>query len=233
MASGKEKISRENILVAGAEVFCEMAFHEVSMEMIAKRAGSTKAAIYRNFSSKEALFIELIQRSTYSQAPAMMDLLRKTGVIYEGGPLSETVGLADISDPNYSLKEELMKVGEHILNSFHTSQALAVQRMVIAATINSDAGYTFYKYGPAKAIENLSIFFSVHMSVGILRRTDARVAAFHYYGLLQSEIYQVGIFNVFTSIQPSITKIIVARAVDIFLKGYEKESEVIQRANHH
>lgn len=224
VASIKGKINREAILAVGAEVFCESGFNETAMSDIATRLSGTKAAIYRYFASKEELYIELIKRSTYSQGPAMMDLIRNSGGNFQGTSVLTQVDFPDITDPSYSLKETLMSFGEYLVNAFHTPQSLAIQRMVIAATINSDAGYTFYEQGQAKAIDSLRKFFAIHIEAGILRKADARVAACHYYGLLQSEIYQVGIFNVVTSIQPSITKVIVARAVEIFLKGYEQVS---------
>lgn len=223
MHSAKSNSRRAAILAAAAEVFSEMSFEQASMDVIAARVGNSKATIYRYFESKEALFTELVHQSTYTQGNSLMGMLHKSGGVNDESPDANPVDLLRLLDISKPLRETLIVFGGHVINSFHTPQSLAVQRMVIAATINSDAGDIFFRNGPAKAIDYMRKFFSVHIKAGNLRNADARVAACHYYGLLQSEIYQAGLFNVITSIDPITANLIVARAVEVFLKGYAPE----------
>lgn len=52
--------SKEAILVVAAEEFAEHGFHQTKVSTIVKRAGLTQPSFYLYFSSKEAIFEELV-----------------------------------------------------------------------------------------------------------------------------------------------------------------------------
>ena len=52
---------RDNILWAAREVFLEEGFERASMDVIAKRAGTTKRTLYAHFANKEALFLAVFE----------------------------------------------------------------------------------------------------------------------------------------------------------------------------
>ncbi|MDQ2622098.1 MAG: TetR/AcrR family transcriptional regulator [Actinomycetota bacterium] len=52
---------RELILNAAIDAFAEGGYHETSLEVVAVRAGVSKALIYEHFSSKRDLFQELLE----------------------------------------------------------------------------------------------------------------------------------------------------------------------------
>ncbi|WP_428910631.1 TetR/AcrR family transcriptional regulator [Niallia sp. Krafla_26] len=52
--------SKETILVIAAEEFAEHGFHQTKVSTIVKRAGLTQPSFYLYFSSKEAIFQELV-----------------------------------------------------------------------------------------------------------------------------------------------------------------------------
>lgn len=52
--------SKEAILVVAAEEFAEHGFHQTKVSTIVKRAGLTQPSFYLYFSSKEAIFQELV-----------------------------------------------------------------------------------------------------------------------------------------------------------------------------
>jgi AcrR family transcriptional regulator len=52
--------TREEILRAAAEVFTRKGFHGASVDDVAAAAGFTKGAVYSNFSSKDELFLALL-----------------------------------------------------------------------------------------------------------------------------------------------------------------------------
>ena len=54
--------TRERLLDAGLEVFSRRGYHGASVDEIAAEAGFSKGAVYSNFSSKEDLFLALIDR---------------------------------------------------------------------------------------------------------------------------------------------------------------------------
>jgi AcrR family transcriptional regulator len=60
MSSRREQ-TRRDLLDAAAHVFARRGYHGASLDDIAARAGLTKGAVYYNFSSKEELFLTLLQ----------------------------------------------------------------------------------------------------------------------------------------------------------------------------
>ncbi|SDQ62887.1 transcriptional regulator, TetR family [Curtobacterium sp. UNCCL20] len=55
---------RERLLLAGAAVFAEQGVHEARLDEVAARAGFSKGAVYSNFSSKDDLVGQVMQRAT-------------------------------------------------------------------------------------------------------------------------------------------------------------------------
>lgn len=77
---------RERLLTAGAQVFAEQGVHEARLDDIAARAGFSKGAVYSNFSSKEDLVGQVMQRATNLVLGSLRDLV------------SEDVAAHDIAD---------------------------------------------------------------------------------------------------------------------------------------
>lgn len=55
--------TRERILTAAAQLFAEHGFASTSMPVIAERSGITAGAIYRHFTSKAELLLEVVKRA--------------------------------------------------------------------------------------------------------------------------------------------------------------------------
>ncbi|WP_144762979.1 TetR/AcrR family transcriptional regulator [Curtobacterium sp. 9128] len=68
---------RERLLVAGGELFAEQGVHEARLDDVAARAGFSKGAVYSNFSSKEDLVAQVMQRATNLVLGALEDLVRE------------------------------------------------------------------------------------------------------------------------------------------------------------
>lgn len=66
--SAKRAATRERLIDAARQAIGEKGFHSVTLDQIAARAGLTKGAVYDNFPSKEALFLEVV-RSQRSLMP--------------------------------------------------------------------------------------------------------------------------------------------------------------------
>ncbi|MFJ2977825.1 TetR/AcrR family transcriptional regulator [Curtobacterium sp. NPDC087082] len=67
---------RERLLTAGAEVFAEQGVHEARLDEVAARAGFSKGAVYSNFSSKEDLVAQVMQRATNLVLGSLRELVR-------------------------------------------------------------------------------------------------------------------------------------------------------------
>lgn len=67
------------ILAAGVRLFAEQGFDGVSMRSVAQAAGVSKANIYHHFSSKEALYLAILQSSAVETAALVENLADGTG----------------------------------------------------------------------------------------------------------------------------------------------------------
>ena len=74
-----DSTTRERLLDAAAEVFCERGYEGTTVAEVARRAGLTTGAIYANFKDKAELLLQTIERGS---AKAVVDLeaAREAGV---------------------------------------------------------------------------------------------------------------------------------------------------------
>lgn len=221
MVRVKTEARRQALLAAAREVFQEVGFDQASMDQIAARVGSSKATLYRYFTSKEALFMELVQSSANVQGGDMMALLHQSGGVAPELELTSAVAAAKpMLDPAEDVETALSKFGHYILKDFHTPESLGVQRMVIAAAVNPEIGKAYYEQGPARAMQYLGTYFGNVIKAGKVRVADPHVMACHFYGLLESEVHQAGLFNVLTTLDAARITATVGRALDVFMRAY-------------
>jgi AcrR family transcriptional regulator len=57
----QQAVTRERLLVATGRVFSRLGYGGASIDWIAAEAGFSKGAVYSNFESKEAIFLELLR----------------------------------------------------------------------------------------------------------------------------------------------------------------------------
>ncbi len=70
--------TRERLLAAARETFARQGFAGCSVDDLAESAGYSKGAFYSNFSSKEAVFLELLHRHKLAGAAALEKLLQES-----------------------------------------------------------------------------------------------------------------------------------------------------------
>src|SRR5277367_4571154 len=67
--------TQAKILDAAEEVFSEQGFEKAQLEEVAARAGYTRGAIYAHYSSKEDLFLALMQQRVLTKFSAIRQLI--------------------------------------------------------------------------------------------------------------------------------------------------------------
>ncbi|WP_137174162.1 TetR/AcrR family transcriptional regulator [Massilia sp. HP4] len=221
MVRTKTPARRLALLNAARYLFQETGFERTSMDDIAAHAGSSKATLYRYFVSKESLFQELVAGSAREQGGAMMGLVqRSAGAGDDLELISAAPVAAPMLNPAEPVEPSLYRFGHYILKHFHTPESLGVQRMVIAAAVDPEIGRAYYEQGPARATQYLATYFEAVIGAGALRPADPHVMACHFYGLLESEVHQAGLFNVVTTLDDERIGATVRRALDVFLRAY-------------
>ena len=127
-----------NLVEKAGQLFLEMGYGKVSLELIAREAHVAVRTIYVKFGGKAGLFKEvLINNRDRFISPHEME-----------------------TDPR-PMKEVIADFSVHFLEMITAPEALAVQRMVVAeAKNNPELAHSFYDAGPRKTRELLSNFFA-------------------------------------------------------------------------
>ena len=194
----KTEVKRQAIVDVAAEVFREKGFERTSMAEICRRVGFSSATLYNYFTSKEALFVEIMTKANEAEFIAVHQAL---------------VGGDDIA-------AALRHFGERLLTFVYTPDVVAVRRLVTSSFGDSGFGRTCYELGPKRGMNELSVFFLAAMREGKLRQCDPLVAALHLRGLLEAELLNGFIFQIAEEISAERIKGIVERAVSVFMAAY-------------
>jgi AcrR family transcriptional regulator len=70
--------TRRELLDAAASTFARQGYHATSVDEVAEAAGYTKGAVYSNFSSKEELFLELLDRQIDQAVAVVEDIFARS-----------------------------------------------------------------------------------------------------------------------------------------------------------
>jgi len=195
----KTEAKRQAILKAAAEVFREVGFERASMSEIRARIGGSKATLYNYFPSKEKLFLEVMHLAKALELEAIVGTLNQ-----------------DSDD----LKKELLHFGQKFLAVLYSPEAIAARRLVIAESRHSDVGRVSFERVTVPIEKRVAEFLKKEMKRGNLRTADAKTAAMHLLGLLESELLQRVLLGAIESVKPDAISGAVRRAVDVFLSGY-------------
>jgi AcrR family transcriptional regulator len=71
----RRAMTRRHLLEAAAVVFAEKGFHGATIDEVAKAAGFTKGAVYSNFTSKDDLFLALLDDRSDRQFAVVAEVL--------------------------------------------------------------------------------------------------------------------------------------------------------------
>ena len=74
---------RDKILRAAAEIFSKKGFHQARIEDISKEAGIGKGTVYEYFSSKEALFKDMLEHVSQQHFKTLHDRANHEGSVTE------------------------------------------------------------------------------------------------------------------------------------------------------
>jgi AcrR family transcriptional regulator len=75
----RRALTRRHLLEAAGIVFARQGFHGATLDEVAATAGFTKGAVYSNFTSKDDLFLALLEDRTDRQLAVVSDVLGAGG----------------------------------------------------------------------------------------------------------------------------------------------------------
>src|SRR5450830_1003670 len=162
----KTEAKREAILAAACEVFRDAGFEGASMADIAARIGGSKATLYGYFSSKEELFVAVMQDEAIKEFDPILSALDK-----------------EVSN----IQEALQTCGEKVLEFLCSASRIQTLRAIIAQSGRTDIGKRFHESGPKVGLQRIAEFLERQMTQGRLKRADPLMAAVQLKALLECE----------------------------------------------
>lgn len=203
MARVRTDEKRCEIIQIAAELFEKFGYDRCSMAALSERLGGSKATLYGYFPSKEELLRAVLDFQVGTDADRIMREF----------PMSD------------DLRESLVQLGIAYLNKRTSSLPLANIKMICAQPAGSTMGRDFYENMIQPAFDRLAVKIEMLMDQGRLKQADPHVAAMHWKGLCDWDLFEKRLMGVIDGPDPKQNKKISALAADAFLKLYAVQPE--------
>jgi AcrR family transcriptional regulator len=191
---------RAQILSGARQVFGELGYERASVDVIASRAGVSKATIYSHFADKKGLFVAAVV--------AECEELR--------------TGLATCREPEAAdVEEALARLGERIMTIFLTPAIGRLYREAIAASGRlPEIGEMVFERGTRAVLEAIALHLLRWNERGALRLPDPRGAAVDFFALCQGDLTPRARLGVLAPPVEEKVRETVRRAVSTFVRAY-------------
>ncbi len=195
----KSETRRQAIIEVAKDAFIRQGFENTSMSEIASRVGGSKATLYNYFSSKEEIFAAVMESSATEKIANAFKILEDSNDIHT----------------------TLTAFGMHYLHSILVPEIMAIRRMALNEADRSDIGRHFYENGPKRGWLLVSNYLQRQIEQKTLLPCDAGICAMHLKALLEAEVAEPCALGVIESPDESELKMIVERAISVFLRAYQ------------
>jgi len=204
-AVGSSARKHRAILEAAIQVFLESGYLGSNMDQIAALSEVSKQTIYKHFSSKEALFVQMVTSMTDTAS----DSVHK-----EIPELSEDLDIAAF----------LQMYANRQLTVVLTPRLMQLRRLVIGEVARfPELARVLYERGPQRAISALAKALEQLAAHGLLAIDDPLNAASHFNWLIMAEPLNKAMLLGDEAIpKPSTLRRHSAEGVRIFLAAYGK-----------
>jgi AcrR family transcriptional regulator len=202
-APNRSARKRKAILDAATEVFLKSGYLGTNMDEIAALSGVSKQTVYKHFSSKEALFIEIVTSMTDNAGDVVRN---EVAELDEGGDVAEYL-------VDYAYRQ---------LKVVLTPRIMQLRRLVIGEVSRfPELAKVLYERGPARALATLGAMFERLAARGLLTIEDPAVAASHFNWLVMSApLNQAMLLGDEAIPKPAELRRHAAEGVRVFLAAY-------------
>jgi TetR/AcrR family transcriptional repressor of mexJK operon len=207
--SGKK---RRAILDAATEVFLRSGYLGTNMDEIAALSGVSKQTIYKHFTSKEGLFVEIVSSMTDDAGDTV-----RTETADQTRREAELRTAAE-------LEAFLVDYAQTQLSVVLTPRIMQLRRLVIGEVSRfPELAKVLYARGPKRAIGILAAMFARLSKAGLLTFDDAATAASHFNWLVMSHSLNEAMLLGDSAIpKPAELKRQAINGVRVFLAAYGK-----------
>jgi TetR/AcrR family transcriptional repressor of mexJK operon len=201
---GRTERKRKAILREAEALFLDRGFDGASVEEVAARAEVSKQTIYKQFESKAALFVAVVQDMTGQASDQVQVEMRdpETG--------ADVVGA-------------LMGHGERLLTIALAPKLLRLRRLVISETDRfPELGRALYEGGPGRAIASLAAALQRWTDRGLLRLDEPTVAATQFNWLVMGDPINRAMFFGAVHLSAAERQLHLTQSVRVFLAAYRR-----------
>jgi AcrR family transcriptional regulator len=189
---------RQEIVAVAAALFEELGYDRASMSLISQRLGGSKATLYGYFKSKEELLLATLDYDISENTERLMNDL--------------------LAAP--TLREGLIALGRGYMGRLLSSRPISNVRIVSTQPEYSGIGETFYRNILQPAWQRLANRFETMMDDGLLRRADPWLAAMHWKGLVEADLFDRRLLGAVTKPDPREIERYAVAGADAFLQIY-------------
>ncbi|WP_242344299.1 TetR/AcrR family transcriptional regulator [Anaeromyxobacter terrae] len=159
---------RRQILAGARATFGELGFERACVDVIASRAGVSKATVYNHFGDKKGLFVACFSE----EVDALRDGVR-----------------ASLAEPAGDLEQALLETGEKVVALLLSPAVVALYRHAQAESVRfPEIGQTLFDHGPNSLQAQIASYLQRWHEKGALSIDDPRTAAVQFVSLCQSDL---------------------------------------------
>lgn len=171
-----QAVTRERLLASARQVFLRVGYVRATIDVIADEAGYSKGAVYSNFESKEAIFLELLREKLAADVTGLRTLLDAGTTVEQlvSGLRDYFTAREDVLDFTIVAAEFLTQIGHTSRFGEQTAALYRDQRQAIADLLEA----LFHKAErtpPAPVTELAAATVSITLGLAI-QRTAGRDA---------------------------------------------------------
>ncbi|MEM7606499.1 MAG: TetR/AcrR family transcriptional regulator [Myxococcota bacterium] len=188
----------QQILKGAGEAFLHHGFEGASTDEIARRAGVSKATVYKYFPDKRALFRAYVTEACRVHSKRVFELPEET-----------------------PLKEALAHIAHNFVLLLTSEEPMAVFRLVVAEGARfPELADAFYEAGPMLGHRRIRAVLQRAKDRAELAIDDVGLAASHFEQLCKTDLFLRHVFFQEKEAEPAEVDRIARAAVDVFLRAY-------------
>lgn len=198
-ASTLEK--RTKILQIATELFIDQGYKNTSLDQIVTICGGSKQTLYRYFSNKEGLFIEVLEHNTKSGVETVFQLTEK-----QNEPLNTTLECFALQYLKGICANPLLGLFRIICADFNKHSSVSEQ---------------YWQNGPVRIHQYLIDFFKNSQACQVLKIKDPELACDQFLSLIKLDYQNKALLGIDLPADEILT-LHVKKAVSTFLFLYKK-----------
>jgi AcrR family transcriptional regulator len=194
---------RRQILAGARDAFGELGFERASVDLVAARAGVSKATVYNHFRDKRALFMACF--------------------FEDADDLRQELSAALSQEPAGDVESALQSIGEKLLQVLVSPPIVSLYRHTMAEVGRlPEIGEWLFERGPDVGYRMIGAYLQRWHEKGALQIDDARAAAVQFHLLCQGEVVVRARLGVDERPPREVVAETVRRAVRTFLRAYAR-----------